>query len=284
MPFNFNELDSKKINLNLKQHLELPYLMRTNHYKFLNQEINWTGLDNEENYKKNKKSKRYKKTIDYYEKNPIKYKINNFGFRGDDFQKGESVNIYLGCSITFGTGIDYNDLWVKQLNDKIDTDTKIVNLAQGGCGIENQFRHFYNWKDYFKIKNIFHFQPLYVREDFISDDKVIPYLGTFPLDDKQVSLEFQLDYFGSDVHLLRKYVTNILAIQNLAKELEVPYYFLHDVGDYKSSDIPRYGRDLMHPSKHWNKNLSEIFYKKYINNDTYIDLLDKNLNTKESIL
>ena len=70
----------------------------------------------------------------------------------------------------------------------------------------------------FKIKNIFHFQPLYVREDFISDDKVIPYLGTFPLDDKQVSLEFQLDYFGSDVHLLRKYVTNIFKpIQNFKR-------------------------------------------------------------------
>lgn len=284
MPFHFNELDTKKENLNLKKHLELPHLVSTNHFDYINREINWSGFDNEKQFIKNKKSKKWKETIQYYEKNPFKYKINNFGFRGNDFNKGDKVNIYLGCSITFGTGIDYKDLWVKQLNDKIDKDIKIVNLAQGGCGIENQFRHFYNWKDYFDIQNIFHFQPLYAREDFISDTDVISHSSTTPIDESKVSLGFQLDYFASDVHLLRKYVTNLLAIQNLANQKQIPYYFLHDIGSYKSEEIPQYARDLSHPSKHWNKKLSLLFFEKYKNKDTYIDLLDTTLNEKESIL
>jgi len=60
----------------------------------------------------------------------ISYKINNYGYRSDDFSKenAELNFLYGGCSNTFGVGVPINCLWSNQLNSFLGGD-KFMNLG-----------------------------------------------------------------------------------------------------------------------------------------------------------
>ena len=71
-------------------------------------------------------------SIKYYIENPIKYKLNNFGFRTpDDFNSEDEGNVFLGCSHTFGIGHHLENVWSYKLNQIIGG--KFWNLGIGIC-------------------------------------------------------------------------------------------------------------------------------------------------------
>ena len=54
----------------------------------------------------------------YYKENPIKYRLNNYGFRShDDFDDINEGNIFLGCSHTLGVGHHLENTWAYKLNE-----------------------------------------------------------------------------------------------------------------------------------------------------------------------
>ena len=89
----------------------------------------------------------------------------------DDFNDEGEGNIFLGCSFTFGLGLHLEDTWSYKVNKEIGG--KFWNLSLPGCGMDESFRYLYEFKDYLKIKNIFHLAPPFqkTRYEFIVDDE-----------------------------------------------------------------------------------------------------------------
>lgn len=209
--------------------------------------------------------KRYPKIFKYYTKkeNSFNYTINVAGFRSNwEFwnnkeNRNKEVNIYLGCSHTFGIGHDIDKMWVEKCNKGITEDGDTVdtmNLGQPGQGIENSYFALRTYISQFKVKNIFHFQNAYARYGYYEIRSSREYrvhhltqkagLNSFCIHPsiyfnnppwKKAEIEELLPY-------TKYYIKNVLsnplyidynhdmfvnAIAGLAKKHEIPYFHLH---------------------------------------------------------
>jgi hypothetical protein len=86
------------------------------------------------------------KSYDYYnEKNG--YITNSFGYRCPEWMplpEGKKNVVILGCSHTFGEGLDENDVWVNQLYEKVDQKRlRFWNLGQPGASADFVVRLLY---------------------------------------------------------------------------------------------------------------------------------------------
>lgn len=76
----------------------------------------------------------------------IRYRANDHGCRMDlqmsEIRPGE-CDFYLGCSMTFGTGLNIEDTWAHKLSQR--RGIPMVNLAHPGTGIETQHRMLMSW-------------------------------------------------------------------------------------------------------------------------------------------
>lgn len=213
---------------------------------YINQTLNWFPSDTEEIwlyhlYEKKDKTPYQEKILDYYKKHPVSYRLNNFGYRTDyDFVEGDTVNVFLGCSWTFGIGVNFEDTWVYKVNE--DYNLPIVNLGIGGSSINTAYRQLYYFKDYFKIKNIFHFQPKYCRFEYFYNKKV----RQFIIDDDPrkghpvFSEEYLTNVIMNDATIKYNYQVHLDAIQNVANSINCNYYNIDEV------KVVDYGRDLGH--------------------------------------
>ena len=99
----------------------------------INGEVKWVGADFESTFEEN--IKKYPEYLQYYVDNPITYKVNKQYFRSTfDFKpnKKKKVNLFLGCSHTFGIGLHWEHTWPYLLSQNLDED--IINLGvPGGC-------------------------------------------------------------------------------------------------------------------------------------------------------
>lgn len=240
-----------------------------------NTNLDFLPMDTKELWDYNQKIQNDYKTINYYLDNPINYRLNNYGYRTNyDFKEGDEVNIFLGCSHTTGIGLHLENTWSHIVNEYIGGN--FVNLSLGGSGIEKQFRHLVRWSKFFKIKNIFHYQPLYAREEFLYDESYLNFqLAGIPDEIQENVKDGWLEYtFGSEHHVVRKYLTNILAINSIANSLDSNYYFYNllppPTSKYKSSIK---ARDFAHFCVEHHVGISNVFIEKIKSNDISIPIL-----------
>ena len=67
-----------------------------------------------------------------YTADEMLYNVNNLGFRGNKIVKDESILMSAGCSHTYGIGVRENEIWGRQLADKLDMYH--INTGVGGIG------------------------------------------------------------------------------------------------------------------------------------------------------
>jgi hypothetical protein len=78
----------------------------------------------------------------------IEYKLNNFGYRSDDFNyNNQEVILFSGCSFTFGAGIPYDYIWTKQLSEKYNMP--LNSLAAPGRDYQVIINEIYKYIDFF---------------------------------------------------------------------------------------------------------------------------------------
>jgi hypothetical protein len=202
-----------------------------------------------------------KKSLKYYKENPIEYKNNNYGFRTpDDFNDTDEGNVFLGCSFTFGTGHHLENTWAYKVNQ--DIGGKFWNLSLPGCGMDESFRYLYEFKDYLKIKNIFHLAPSFqqTRYEFIVDGKPL----RLNLVDRGKLEKHHSDILIDDKYQLLHFQKNYNAIKGLSQDLNCNYYLLSDeIDSYSDFDDEKsiIARDLIHPSTGYNNRIYKEFMK-----------------------
>jgi len=77
----------------------------------------------------------------------INYILNEQGFRCKNF-KNDADLVTLGCSFTFGWGLEKEHMWSNLLSEKINM--KVANLSFVGDSIQNQILNFLNYLQYYK--------------------------------------------------------------------------------------------------------------------------------------
>ena len=67
--------------------------------------------------------------FDGYPDANISYKLNNYGYRSDNFNKADVTNsLFAGCSFTFGVGLPLENVWCKVVHNRIGIG-KFYNLG-----------------------------------------------------------------------------------------------------------------------------------------------------------
>lgn len=133
---------------------------------------NFDSYDNEVLF--NVHYKKYPEFFQTYKDNPIEYTIN----QGTDHDgaifrtpvlftrdKKLKVDLFLGCSHTYGTGHHEKNIWISKVAAK--TGNTPVNLGTPGRGTAKSYMNLVNYADLWDVQNIFHYQPYYPRYDTI---------------------------------------------------------------------------------------------------------------------
>ncbi len=91
------------------------------------------------------------------------YQFNTKGYRNDfEFEdvKNESVNLYFGCSHTFGVGLEKEDVYINHLHKKLNDDSLMVNMGIPSAGIQHITHSIIASVEFFtNIKKIFLWTP-----------------------------------------------------------------------------------------------------------------------------
>jgi hypothetical protein len=225
-----------------------------------NGNLSWCPSDTEELFLNNIKKNPGDPTLIYYKDNPIDYYFNNFGFRTpDDFNTTDWGNVFLGCSMTFGIGHHLGNTWSYKLNQLVGG--KFWNLSSGGTGIMTSSRLLFGFKDFLRIKNVFHFKSKFMRYEFLRDDRIFD-CNTWATTDP-----FFVENLFTDNHVNMTYDIHSLAIKKMCEMIGCNYYCIDTVDfsiDLNQTENKIGARDLIHPSIQWNDYLKDRFYNKFI--------------------
>jgi hypothetical protein len=149
-------------------------------YQLRNTTSKSSGADNEKTWAEN-----IKKNIKTYGENDFVYKFNSLGFRSSEFDNNDPIKIlYLGCSVTEGTGLPIEHIWASFLNNQISEEIgkpiKLYNVSRGGNSIDTIVRHAYlTIKNNFKPDFVFFMMPSITRKEVIIDSKSLNRMTTF---------------------------------------------------------------------------------------------------------
>ena len=87
-----------------------------------------------------------------YTEDNVTYDINNHGFRHPDvFVESTNSIVFLGCSITFGIGVNYEETFAYKVAEHFSMDC--INLGQPGSTINACYRHAKVWLPIIKPAN-----------------------------------------------------------------------------------------------------------------------------------
>jgi hypothetical protein len=235
--------------------------------------------DTKERWLQNVKFKSNNDSLRYYIDNPIEYKLNNAGFRTpDNFNNNEYGNVFLGCSHTYGTGLHLKDLWSYKLNNVIGG--KFWNLGLPSTGVASHFRLLLGYCKELKIKNIFHFAPMYPRYEFIENGAPTGYIVNFAIENwKETFGNLMQNSLITDEQCEMNWLSYTYAIKGLANEIGANYYLIEgDTGMHNEGDNSLQARDLMHHTTKVHHTIYQDFLKIYD-----IDLYEKYKDTQEPI-
>ena len=88
----------------------------------------------------------------------VKYRFNEYGYRHQGaFVENRNSIVFLGCSLTFGIGINYEQTWPYYVAEELGLDC--INLAQPGTGINASYRAAKMWLPVIKPKVVMFYVP-----------------------------------------------------------------------------------------------------------------------------
>lgn len=263
----------------------------------------WSGNDNEQDWhdileksKINYLNESQKKDLEHYIKNPIKYKLNNYGFRTYDNLEKKDGNVFLGCSFTYGEGHHLENTWSYKLHKKIGGDLKYWNLSQPATGIDFAFRMLYSYRNLINCKNVFLYIPFprrfehpvkFNKYEGVNEEVfyhpyhiVAPTFNTnFLVGMTEMSDRESVEHFKNQMYALTReehieinYAKNYWSIQRLCKDMGANFYCINPFHDElinveeDESITPNKARDP-HPSVSYQNAVFSLFYKQYINKE-----------------
>ena len=231
-----------------------------------NKTLEWIPSDTLENFEKKLAKDPNDQNMQYYLENPIRYKMNNMGFRtAVDFVDGVEGNLFLGCSHTMGIGHYLRNIWAWKLNEYIGGN--FLNAGVGGSGIGTAFRLLYGLKGMIRPKNVFLFTPHGYRYEYFNPDlKAWTTLQTTRLLARSELFRTASAKNNMEIY----YYLNYIGIKDICESIGANLYAIDDI-DFKvlkthKGDIPQTARDYHLPVANHHR-IFERFKQAYDNNE-----------------
>jgi hypothetical protein len=238
----------------------------------------WDNFDDEERYRANFSKKKARMILKYnqHSKKSVVYKHNEFGFRSPSFNDDIKDNniVVIGCSYTYGTGLNIEDTWGYKLGQKIGLPT--INLGLGGQSAYYCYKLLKVWIPILKPKYVFCLIPHAFRLGVIAEiyNNGIYHLEPIhmihlPPDHLKSNTYFKnlIKYEDINFHEIRS--DDIDKFKYLELLYGIPLYIdgINKFGgiemeghkDPKGIDM---ARDCSHPGRLFHKALAEQMYRK----------------------
>lgn len=236
--------------------MEITHKLQHNKLKG-NKTIEWIPADTEEVFLERLKKDPNDPSLQHYLQHPIKYKMNNIGFRTPiDFVDGVEGNLFLGCSHTLGIGHYLENVWAWKLNEYIGGN--FLNAGVGGAGIGTGFRLLYGLKGTVRPKNVFLFFPHPYRFEYFDSNWITVGVNSNrvnPIVTERNNMEMY-------------YYLHYNAIKTLCNDFGADLYTLQDdillLEDPPTNDLPISARDY-HLHVHQQHQIFEKFKYVYDN-------------------
>ena len=234
--------------------------------------LDWFPCDTEDGFNANLEKYSDSIHLQKYLENPIKYELNNYGFRThDDFTLEGSGNVFLGCSHTFGVGHYLEDTWSHRLSKKIGG--KFYNISEPSSGAMTQYRYLKYFSNKIKFKNVFHFLPRECWERFeypFNNESPMMMDLSFDSWEGKRFINWINDVIMTETFFNFNVMLHIDSIKNICKENGANYYLItdsyySDVDPYHKTLIP--ARDMEHYYVEEQHKIADLFYKQYKKNN-----------------
>lgn len=214
------------------------------HYKSYADTIHeWFNNDSEDWYKSNLKKNPELLNRHNWLGTKITYRFNSDGFRCKDFDLSANDNVmFVGCSLTFGLGINEKDRWTDIVSESLNL--KCCNFGTVGGSADTSFRFTYGWIEKIQPKLLVLRVPPGVRIELINDDSMENIMFYNKKKDP-----FLRQWFVNENNINLNIAKNILAMQYLCDRNSVKFVVDKDF----DPDFEDLARDLDHPGIKSNK-------------------------------
>jgi len=204
----------------------------------------WYGTDSKEIFDNNWGPDRFNKRTrellisnGFTQDTVIEYQLDHYGLRNEpNVDIGNSL-LALGCSYTFGNGLDINDTWASQLGKL--TDISVYNAGISGSSNDTAFRLANYLIPKYKPQAVFLLSPFKFRYEFYEGTTYYNYTAS----KGAVWIEPTVE-MASDLHNELNAEKNILAIKSLCDREHIPFIWL-SINDLEPVDFD-FARDLAH--------------------------------------
>jgi len=205
---------------------------------------NWNNGDSEEKFLKNPRPG--------FTKESVIYRYNSHGYRTAEFNFEDPAVLCIGCSLTEGTGVNYEDSWVAKL-EKHFPDHNVYNLGVEGVSNDSITRTLYNVSDLFNIDLVFILWTLTGRSEIYHYDRIQPTHSDTPGAFAPLTVE--------ETHLYNLQQKNLAMVKLLE---QAHGYRVIDCDCSVVTIKPEHGvaRDL-HPGPGWHDEVANVFLNKY---------------------
>ena len=217
--------------------------------EYSRQTLDWMPSDTEKLYKAHTKStnphtKEKLKELGFTGTN-VKYKINKYGFRCDDFIKKDNI-VFLGCSITLGIGINIEDSFTQIVANSLGFNN--CNLGYAGGSMDACFRIASHWLPQLKPKlTVLVTPPAERSEIYQSRSRMHETL----LPNMTRGNTWYVEYLKSKHNTDTNFLKNRLAIQQLCQDIDSRLVYIDS--EWEGHAGVDKARDLMHPGKESNR-------------------------------
>jgi hypothetical protein len=209
------------------------------------QTVYWSGSDTRDQFEKNisnPQKLKLLKNLGLDTPESITYTYNKHGFRDQEFDD-RPCGIALGCSFTEGVGLPAQDSWPTKLSEMLGTH--VWNLGVGGGATDTAFTLLDYYIEQLSPSFVAMCVPPMARFEYYSNNiahRVMFESWFIPAP----AYSFFKEWFATDLNSQINRRKNLLAIEQLCVQKNIPFYVLHSDQDLK---FDASARDLFHPGQ-----------------------------------
>ena len=167
--------------------------------------------------------------------------------------------MFLGCSNTFGIGVNLEETWCWHVNQKVGG--VMCNMGQGGGSAETCHRLAEYWIPIVKPKAVFMLTPPDARREFWVTNLEPVIFGVNRFDSKPAILPKHM-VSEQELQLQGRRMRD--AIEMMCIRNSIPFYYVYFHGmlmDEWGGKFPDFGRDGWHPGPDSHKKIAEKFHE-----------------------
>ena len=203
--------------------------------------------------------------INNYDTRPIDLNIENY----------ERNIVFLGCSLTYGAGVDNKNTYPSKLQELSDNKWNCINLGIYGGSLDMAYLIFNKIKD-LDIDDIVIQWPSFFRRAYFEDKKYQPYIPMLTKDDMKLTEDFanisDIDYCVMRNLSNLEIINSFKSVYNLSPKIGhekkdlFKKYGINNILDFHFYyDTPKkYRIEDGHPNELWYEEYAEYLYKQIL--------------------